>query len=426
MTDTIAIDNHEDALKTIEQLVLDKKVDQALEQLKALQTEGMTQAQQIRFFLAYGDANFAKELYNEALVKYKRALDRAEAEREVPAQGRALEQISTILHRMQRLRDAYTYATRALSAWQSIKDIAGQGRAHRNLGNIYVDAGDARRSMEHFTKSQEFFREAGQPDEMAPAIIHKASVLYSQRNFAEAIKVYDDGITKDHCHHYLVLNNYGFLLMMNADYAKALEMLEGAWQDIEAKKVEDDDLALVKLNIGMAYVLQDQLEKGEKFLLEAAELLEKFPDARAVELLLQVNEQYREQGFQKCLVVDNAKKQAIAHLNLAALKVWSGRKEEAIQEAEKGIELDRDSAYPYLAAGWIYLANGDQDKASITVQKAYSKEPNNEEFKKALELLNPHVLAKVEKNGKLKKVGPNDPCPCGSGKKFKKCHGKVC
>jgi preprotein translocase subunit SecA len=24
-----------------------------------------------------------------------------------------------------------------------------------------------------------------------------------------------------------------------------------------------------------------------------------------------------------------------------------------------------------------------------------------------------------------KKVGRNDPCPCGSGKKFKHCHGKV-
>ena len=24
---------------------------------------------------------------------------------------------------------------------------------------------------------------------------------------------------------------------------------------------------------------------------------------------------------------------------------------------------------------------------------------------------------------KGKKIGPNDPCPCGSGKKFKKCHG---
>jgi preprotein translocase subunit SecA len=23
------------------------------------------------------------------------------------------------------------------------------------------------------------------------------------------------------------------------------------------------------------------------------------------------------------------------------------------------------------------------------------------------------------------KVGRNDPCPCGSGKKFKQCHGKI-
>ena len=27
--------------------------------------------------------------------------------------------------------------------------------------------------------------------------------------------------------------------------------------------------------------------------------------------------------------------------------------------------------------------------------------------------------------GKKQKVGRNDPCPCGSGKKFKKCHGDV-
>jgi len=24
-----------------------------------------------------------------------------------------------------------------------------------------------------------------------------------------------------------------------------------------------------------------------------------------------------------------------------------------------------------------------------------------------------------------KKVGRNDPCPCGSGKKYKQCHGKL-
>jgi uncharacterized protein YchJ len=33
--------------------------------------------------------------------------------------------------------------------------------------------------------------------------------------------------------------------------------------------------------------------------------------------------------------------------------------------------------------------------------------------------------ATIEVDGKiLKKVGRNDPCPCGSGKKYKRCHGK--
>lgn len=26
--------------------------------------------------------------------------------------------------------------------------------------------------------------------------------------------------------------------------------------------------------------------------------------------------------------------------------------------------------------------------------------------------------------GKIRKIGPNERCPCGSGKKFKKCHGQ--
>ncbi|MHC5020646.1 MAG: SEC-C metal-binding domain-containing protein, partial [Planctomycetota bacterium] len=29
-----------------------------------------------------------------------------------------------------------------------------------------------------------------------------------------------------------------------------------------------------------------------------------------------------------------------------------------------------------------------------------------------------------EPTGPAPKIGRNDPCPCGSGKKYKKCHGK--
>ena len=31
----------------------------------------------------------------------------------------------------------------------------------------------------------------------------------------------------------------------------------------------------------------------------------------------------------------------------------------------------------------------------------------------------------MTKNRKLNKIGHNDPCPCGSGKKYKKCHGNL-
>jgi preprotein translocase subunit SecA len=34
------------------------------------------------------------------------------------------------------------------------------------------------------------------------------------------------------------------------------------------------------------------------------------------------------------------------------------------------------------------------------------------------------VLPKVTIRREMPKVGRNDPCPCGSGKKYKQCHGR--
>lgn len=39
--------------------------------------------------------------------------------------------------------------------------------------------------------------------------------------------------------------------------------------------------------------------------------------------------------------------------------------------------------------------------------------------KPGIDILNENVESST------KKVGRNEPCPCGSGKKFKKCHGKT-
>jgi preprotein translocase subunit SecA len=34
------------------------------------------------------------------------------------------------------------------------------------------------------------------------------------------------------------------------------------------------------------------------------------------------------------------------------------------------------------------------------------------------------VAGKLQPIKVIEKVGRNDPCPCGSGKKYKNCHGK--
>jgi preprotein translocase subunit SecA len=48
----------------------------------------------------------------------------------------------------------------------------------------------------------------------------------------------------------------------------------------------------------------------------------------------------------------------------------------------------------------------------------------NEDPDEALEKANADVKVQpVVRNSE--KVGRNDPCPCGSGKKYKQCHGKL-
>ena len=57
---------------------------------------------------------------------------------------------------------------------------------------------------------------------------------------------------------------------------------------------------------------------------------------------------------------------------------------------------------------------------------------NEKEMRKFIALHNMQQLAKLERDksktsqtkSKKYKVGRNDPCPCGSGKKYKKCCGR--
>jgi preprotein translocase subunit SecA len=64
----------------------------------------------------------------------------------------------------------------------------------------------------------------------------------------------------------------------------------------------------------------------------------------------------------------------------------------------------------------VSIRHEDDKKASTPMTKATGA-PGNSNVAKAA----PRVMGQ---NGKREKVGRNDPCPCGSGKKYKHCHGQ--
>ena len=52
-----------------------------------------------------------------------------------------------------------------------------------------------------------------------------------------------------------------------------------------------------------------------------------------------------------------------------------------------------------------------------------SVNPDGEPIEQTIEINKPYIVNLKDKSGvKFKKIGPNDPCPCGSGKRYKNCH----
>lgn len=413
MSDTAV--NLSAALDNVEELLNAQKNAEASEELSRLAKEEISQPEElVRLYHLSGVAFSRLGKMDDAIIQFRRSRAEAEKVNDQKAMAQADEYLGSAYHQRNRLDEARFHYSRALSIWTELGDKAGQGRGHRNMGNLYVDANQSRAAMAEYDDSCKFFRELGLSEEMAPAIMHRATMAYGSKGLLAALEVYKAGIEEEKCHHYLVLNNYGFMLMLNSQVEDGMKYLKQSMEEIEAKHINDDDLALVCLNIGVAYALTDSLEEAEKYLRRAAELLEAYPQARAVEFLLQANDKYRDKGFSKYLIVENGQKKSLAHLNLAAVLAWSGKIDEAKEEVAKGVESDCGYGYPYLSAGWVYLTAGMQQEAAAAFYRACGFEPNNEEFRKALSLVNPYAQAKV---------GRNDPCPCGSGKKFKKCHG---
>ena len=126
----------------------------------------------------------------------------------------------------------------------------------------------------------------------------------------------------------------------------------------------------------------------------------------------------------------------------------AGRRDEALAQVEHNLE---HSTYPYVTefkAGDVYRALDEPEAAEAYYRRALVEAESDVEYRegvvrltsllvdlgreedaaKFLEEAQRGLASPPEKKAPLpvaaaRSVGRNDPCPCGSGKKYKKCHG---
>jgi preprotein translocase subunit SecA len=120
----------------------------------------------------------------------------------------------------------------------------------------------------------------------------------------------------------------------------------------------------------------------------------------------QPKQEYKREAFELfSRMLDSIKSEVTSLLMMVQV-----RSAEEVEAAERAAEQSRVSNVQYHHADAAAVAGEDTEAAALAAMAApASDEPNAQ---------SPYV-----RGGQ--KVGRNDPCPCGSGKKFKLCHGRL-
>lgn len=112
------------------------------------------------------------------------------------------------------------------------------------------------------------------------------------------------------------------------------------------------------------------------------------------------------------------------------LKLTDEQKREAEEGAEYETALTRANARRAGGAGGATkrraaASKGELDKLQQAARRAMEQLNASPEVKEAKQAEQVEKAVEAAKSKKaIPKVRPNDPCPCGSGKRYKKCHGK--
>ncbi len=301
----------------------------------------------------------------------------------------------------------------ALSHYRKINDRQSIGRCHYRMGHAHEQVQKYPEAIEQYVEAKKIFLKMENMEDYATVSDRMAKTHYFHDKIDDAVNEYQSTVDLG-CKNAEIFNNLGFIQIKLERYDDAKKNLTDA---VKLRENQDSsEIHMTYNNLGVIEFMQKNYDKAVKLFEKGIELDSRDPkDDRTIQYSVFMKPSYKGEEFSNIRSFDDVNTKACLMLNMAAAYGMTGKINEALETANNALLLDKDHAYLYESVGWIYINKNEDMRALDYFRRAVPYDAANDELKKIIDMINPYINMKV---------GRNDPCPCGSGSKYKKCHGK--
>ncbi|MFP4498917.1 MAG: tetratricopeptide repeat protein [Vulcanimicrobiota bacterium] len=318
-------------------------------------------------------------------------------------------------HLMDKMRfdEALDFLRRAMTTFKKVQDHKSLGRVYSRQGYCFEQLQRFSEAESSYSESKEHFKNTDDKTGFADSADRLAKLHFWQEKTGDAIDEYKAAIEYG-VKNSEIFNNLAFLQMSEEQFEEARQNLEKA---LEMRASESSQEVHITLNnLGVIEFLKENYKQAKEHFTEGIEKDLRLPEEdRSVQYIIFYNPCYKDKSFDRYRVAEDVNTMVCLKLNLAATLKTLDKNADVTDLIEDALNLERNRDYVHEAIGWIYLNEGNEIKALDNFRKAAPLAGTGEGVKEVISLINPYLDANV---------GRNEPCPCGSGKKYKKCHGK--
>lgn len=351
------------------------------------------------FEIFYGDIAQIKSDWRKAIIHFEKASQYCE-DNKVKAEG--MIKYGEILYRRSDIKEALPYFENAFEFAKTNNLRKEEARALNDVGLVYYDFDKPDIALEKYNSALKIRKEIDDKAGISASYSNIAHIFLEKGQNGKALEYYNESMkidvnTDDKIALSLSFQNIGNVLARQNKLDEALLKYNLALKIRE----EIGDMAGIGYslnNIGVTFSNQGKLKEGFLKYQESLKVREEIGDKK---------------GIANCF----------ANIGFFYLKVKSY--DSALYYFFKSLDKSRQIGIK-IEEKTIY---GSIDSISQAMGKEKFKELANQAYKK--------LDTETQKNIQLKeffnepqiretpKVGRNEPCPCGSGIKYKNCHGKI-